>query len=443
MFVCLTLAAAASGCGREPMVQAGPAAAGLDAACRVALAPVAAGPLANEITAQQRRVGEGEGAGSAVAVERLGYLFVARARLSHDDGLYDAALEAAACLERRDPANDQARLLRGHVLHQQHRFKEAERIARRLVEARGLAVDFGLLGDTLMEQGDLDGAERAYQRMIDLKPFYQSYTRAAHLRWLRGRLDGAIALMEQALSAASPRDPEAVVWARVRLAHYYLQAGRRDAALEECQAALATRPGYAPALVAFGRIHLARGDRPEALDALRDASAADANPETLWLLADVLRASKRDAEAGEVEARLAREGSLRDPRTVSLFLATRREAADRAVDLARRELAVRGDVFTHDALAWALARSGRIEEARPHMAQALSAGTADGRLLMHGAAVAAESGDAAGARRLLGRARALAHTLLPSERAALADADAALARLVREGPGRQQERTNP
>ena len=127
-------------------------------------------------------------------------------------------------VSRATPA---ALLLRGHVLHQLHRFREAEQIARAPRGADATVVlDYGLLGDALMEQGRLAEAGRAYQKMIDLKPFYQSYTRAAHLRWLKGDLDGAIELMRLAIESASPRDPESSAWAWTRLAGYELQAGR-------------------------------------------------------------------------------------------------------------------------------------------------------------------------------------------------------------------------
>ena len=66
-------------------------------------------------------------------------------------------------------------------------IQEAEQIARQLVARRTVVLDYGLLGDALMEQGRLAEAADAYQRMIDLKPFYQSYTRAAHVRWTEGR----------------------------------------------------------------------------------------------------------------------------------------------------------------------------------------------------------------------------------------------------------------
>jgi hypothetical protein len=206
---------------------------------------------------------------------------------------------------------------------------------------------------------------------------------------------------------------------------------------------LAARPGHAAALLVLGRLHLAQGRPTAAVTALRAAEAANPQPDVRWTLADALRAARLDADAGAVERSLVQEGSGRDPRTLALYLSTRRESPDRAIELARRELTVRGDVFTHDALAWALVRAGRAGEAAPHMARALAEGTADGRLFLHGGVVATASGDRPRARRLLARAQALAHTLLPSERAILAEARRAPVRLAGEGPRRLQERTSP
>jgi tetratricopeptide (TPR) repeat protein len=154
----------------------------------------------------------------ARAAEQLGFRFISKARLTSDAGFYTIAEQAAACLDAIEPGAASTLLLRGHVLHQMHRFKEAEAIARRLVAEREFDLDYGLLGDVLMEQGKLAEASKAYQTMIDLKPFYQSYTRAAHLRWLKGDLDEAIAVMNAAVKSASPRDPESIAWADTRLA---------------------------------------------------------------------------------------------------------------------------------------------------------------------------------------------------------------------------------
>ena len=141
------------------------------------------------------------------ALEQLGYQVVTRARQTNDPGDYKVAESVATCLEERHPGDLAALLLRGHAMHQLHRFREAEAIARTLVTKREFVLDYALLGDALMEQGRLTEAAAAYQKMIDLKPFYQSYTRAAHLRWLTGDLDGAIDLAHKAIATASPRNP--------------------------------------------------------------------------------------------------------------------------------------------------------------------------------------------------------------------------------------------
>ncbi len=215
----------------------------------------------------------------ARAAEQLGYRFIAQARLSNDAGFYTVAEQAAACLEAIEPNEPSALLLRGHVLHQMHRFGEAEQIARRLVTMREFVLDFGLLGDVLMEQGKVQEAAEAYQRMIDLKPYYQSYTRAAHLRWLRGDLDGAIVMMNAAVKAASPRDRESVAWAYARLAIYELQRGRLDEALRLSDASLQFVPDYAAALLARGRIQLARSQHAEAAATLKRAARLNPLPE--------------------------------------------------------------------------------------------------------------------------------------------------------------------
>ena len=140
-------------------------------------------------------------------------------------GFYKLAEQCARCIEKRNPQSQEAMLLRAHVLQNLHRFKESETLARRLVQQRGLSFDYGLLGDALMEQGKLSDAVEAYQRMMNLKPDLRAYARAAHMRWLKGDLEGAIEAMQLAVSAATPSDAESAAWVNTRLAFYEFQAG--------------------------------------------------------------------------------------------------------------------------------------------------------------------------------------------------------------------------
>jgi tetratricopeptide (TPR) repeat protein len=382
----------------------------LDRACRTA----AAANAGNDTEIQRLQQAIRDERVPSRAAEQLGYRFITRARLSNDAGFYTLAEQAALCMASIDAADPAAHLLRGHVLHQMHRFAEAELIARRLVAAREFVLDYGLLGDALMEQGRLAEAATAYQKMIDLKPFYQSYTRAAHLRWLKGDLDGAIEMMQAAIKAASPRDPESIAWAYSRLAFYELQRGRLTEAERMIDASRRYVQDYAAALLVQGRIQLARGARLEAVATLERAARLNPLPEYQWAHADALRSLDRIDDAREIEKQLVAAGSD-DPRTLALYLATRRESRAQAIALARQELEKRGDVFTLDALAWALASAGEIREAAPLMERALAEGTQDARLFLHAAAIAAAGGRATDARRWAGKARALQFTLLPSE----------------------------
>jgi hypothetical protein len=119
-------------------------------------------------------------------------------------------------------------------------------------------------------------------------------------------------------------------------------------------------------------------------------------------------------------------GMQSDPRTFALFLATRGEQTELAVQLAQRELQARADIFTHDALVWALASAGRPDEAWPHMEKALAEGTSDARLYTHAGVLAAKLGRTTAAESWLTKARGLQHMLLPSERQQLAAASASL-----------------
>jgi tetratricopeptide (TPR) repeat protein len=354
------------------------------------------------------------------ALEQLGHVYVARARVRNDAGHYKLAEMTADCLESKHPGDAAALLLKGHVLHQLHRFHEAEQIARVLVTKREFVLDYGLLGDALMEQGRLGEAATAYQKMIDLKPFYQSYTRGAHLRWLKGDVDGAIELMRLAIEAANSRDTESVAWAWTRLAVYQLQTNRTRDAAQSIDNALAQQPDYAAALLARGRILLAARHPSDAIEVLRRAARLNPLPEYQWILADALRLDGREDEAVSVEKTLIAHGAAADPRTFALFLATRRTDPAQAIALAEDELRTRADVFTLDAYAWALAANGRTADAVTAIQRALAEGTEDARLFLHAGVISAAAGRARDAKRWLGKARAMDSTLLPSESIQLA-----------------------
>ncbi|MCX6955565.1 MAG: hypothetical protein NTV51_25745 [Verrucomicrobia bacterium] len=359
-------------------------------------------------------------AANAEAWERLGWAYVAKARRTLDAGFFKLAEKTADASDARFGVRPEMRLLRGHVLHNLHRFREAETVARGLFAERGLAVDLALLSDALVEQGKLGETVEVLQRMVDLRPGAEAFSRIAHVRWLKGDLAGATGAMEAALRARDPRESETYAWTLVRLSGYYLQDGRTEAALTAADAAVKHAADYAPALLARGRALLATGRGDEAVGALWRAAELNPLPEYHWWLADTLRAAGRETEAVQTEERLSARGDAGDPRTLALFLATRGVRTDRAVRLAREELDNRADVLTHDALAWALAANGELAAAETEMNAALAEQTKDARLFLHAGEIALARGHEAAARAHFADAKRFSGSLTPSERARLA-----------------------
>ncbi len=348
--------------------------------------------------------------------ERLGWAYMSKARRTLDPGYYKLAEKTADAMDARFGASDASLLLRGSVCHNLHRFADAEADARQLVARRGIAFDYALLSDALMEQGKLKESVDACQRMMALKPGVDAYSRAANLRWLTGDLQGAIVAMEAAVRAGSPLDATNTAWTLSRLSNYYLQDGRSHDALRVAEAAEQLVPDYPPALLAKGRAFLAMGQPGNAVGPIGRAERLNPLPEYQWWLADTLRATGDGAGAARIESSLVAMGEAADPRTTSLFLATRGTTPAEAKRLAVAETSNRADVLTKDALAWALYSSGEFAAADTAIQAALSEQTKDARLFLHAGDIALNRGRPDSARSYFEQAQRYCATLTPSER---------------------------
>ena len=350
-------------------------------------------------------------------IVQLGWAFVAKARLTSDPGFYKIAQQ---CAQLAGEDSD-CLLLRGHIFHALHRFKEAESVARKIAASDSFArwQTYALLGDALMEQGKLAEAIGAYQRMIDIRPCLQTYARVAHVRWLKGDLAGAEELMNKAVSAGNSRDPEPAAWAYSRLAFYQFQSGNVLATSRSLARAFDFVKDYPAALFLQAKIDIVNEAPAKAVQSLRAAVAQSPLPEYQWALADASQLTGNAELAATIESAILNLGAVEDQRSFALFLANRNLKPELALKLAENELLNRRDVFTYDALAWTELAAGKKQEARKNMRLALAEGTVDARLFYHAGKIAAAAGDRAEAAQWFLRATAIEQMLLPSERADL------------------------
>ena len=360
----------------------------------------------------------------------LGQSWVRKARERSDPSYYLNAGAAAKVAEQLSPGLPLALDLEALVLLSDHRFKEAAAVARRVIAARPDDQQaHGLLSDALLELGDADGAMAEAQRMVSLKPTLASYSRAAHLRWLQGDAQGAKAAWRLAIDAgASAHDPEPRAWALVQAAMLFYSEGDYAGAGAGFDVALRSIADYAPALVGQGRVALAQGDGKRAAELLSRAFSANPLIETAWLLGDARALAGDSAGAAEAFRYVRSRGARLDPRTLSLYLSSTKagpEDTAEALRLALEEKTVRDDLYTEDALAWALYRNGRFAEARVAADRATQLGTRDPRLLYHAGAIRLAAGEAEEGRALIRSALELSPAF---DRAAVVEARALLAR---------------
>lgn len=298
-----------------------------------------------------------------------------------------------------------------------HRFPEAHASVEQ-ARARGAddALTVALQTDALTELGRYAEAESAAQELLDRHYGLGAMTRAAHLRFLIGDADGAFELATRALKLS--REAADRAWSLLHLAQLSWYAGRLEDTTASARAALEAGPAAGAALQAqaqawLGRVEEARGNldaaRARYVQALELFPAVDHHI-ALWRLAERsgdARESRRRTALLDGMARLDEAKGGLDRRSFALWFAQRDGYAERALRLARTEYQRRPDIYSADALAWALFRAGRPGEALPLALEAVRLGTPDPQLLVHAATILQATGETRRAAELIARARTL------------------------------------
>ncbi len=333
---------------------------------------------------------------SAPAWNELAAALARRARETADPKFYAEAEKALAESLRLAPDNFEARKLRVWLRLGRHEFAAALAEAK---ELNRLVPDdlqvYGLLTDAHVELGNYSAAEEAVQWMLDLRPGnVAGLTRGAYLREIFGDLEGALEFMRAAYQRSPAAETEDRAWLLTQMGHLELLRGNLDAADALLGLALDLFPDYHYALAQRARVRTAQGRPADAVALLRRHYEVAPHPENLFSLAEALKRAGETEEAARLFARFEEEAlkemSSADNanRELVFYYADHAARPEEALWVAECELARRGDVFTRDAYAWALAANGRWDAARREIEAALAVGTRDPRVLAHARAIA-------------------------------------------------------
>jgi tetratricopeptide (TPR) repeat protein len=341
--------------------------------------------------------------GDYAGYDGLGSALFQKARETGDIAYYELAeqtLKQALALAPQDFRAADPLVHMALVYMGEHRFSDALAYAQKAIgTGSGNLAAFAIEGDAYTDMGEYDEAATAYNTVEALgraisSPLalaYMSDSRVAYLRYLHGDSAEAIRLMKSAIAAALqthvPR--ENLAWLYFELGERYFQAGDLGNADLSYQSGITADPNHYRSLAGLAKVRAAQGKFEESIPLYQRSIAIIPFPVYVAELGDVYKKAGRVNEAQqqydlvEYIGHLSKLNRVLANRELALFYADQGVKLPEALELARKELEVRHDIYTWDTLAWVLYKNGRFQEASEAINKALGLHTNDSQLLFH------------------------------------------------------------
>ena len=354
------------------------------------------------------------------AYSALGAAFFQRARETGDVEDFqqaEQALNRSLDLNSADFSAAPAYSTMAEVCMGEHRFSDAVTYAQKaLALGSGDLSPFAIVGDANADMGEYERAAIAYSRLdvsgdsaADPHNVYVRDSRTSYLKFVSGDTRGAIRLMQRAVAAGTEaRLPaENLAWLYYELGEYESQAGDIAAANNAYLTALTIHPGDYRALAGLGKLRGNQGRYAEAIKLYQSAVAVVPMPMFVAELGDMYtragnsNEAKKQYQLVEYIGLLGHINQVLHNRDLALFYADHDIKLDEALTLAHKEFEVRHDIYTWDALAWALYKNDKYQEASDAMQNALRPGARDALLFFHAGMIASRLGQTSQAKERL------------------------------------------
>lgn len=338
----------------------------------------------------------------------LGTAYVEQARRTADPGWYpkaEQALKRSLEVRPAEKGNFDAMTGMGALANARRDFGTAKRwgeLVRAQAPKRWTA--YPVLVDAYTGLGDYKAAEKAMERLVDLRPGLAAFIRASQVYRDRGWREDATMSMEHAGGAA--KSPAEKAYVLFRLGELAWERGEEAEALRQYEAALRTDPAQAEALGGRARVLAALGRGGEAVRDYRLALGRTPVPQLSLELGELLESMGRGDEARvayealAVRARSGTGAAVNEEVVLGLYEADHGDPSA-AVRRLTAEWARHKSVQVADALGWALHKAGDDTAALEHAKKATEQGLRLAEFSYHRAMIERGLGDEAGARRHL------------------------------------------
>jgi tetratricopeptide (TPR) repeat protein len=295
--------------------------------------------------------------------------------------------------------NQVSSMLLASALLSQHQFREAlDVINDAQIDNTNIV---SLKASIQMELGNYEATHQLLQTLADETSNTGKNAVVARYLELTGNLASARQLLDEAMQEMDSfytTSAETRAWFHVRAGDLAFAAG--DFALSErrYREALDLFPRHIAAFTGLARLYASEHRWQEALNAANQGIELMPLVETLSYKADAQLAlgDQEGAAATEdligVVAYLSKVKGIYD-RALAVYYTEHGIHLPEALEIARREVAVRDDIFAEDTLAWAAAANGQWQEAQQAAERATRYGTEDALLQFHAGMIALHLGN--------------------------------------------------
>lgn len=380
-------------------------------------------PTDYDIAFYQGRVADDPGTHSNY--DRLTLCYIRKARETGDISYYDLA-EKTLQTEKIETHPDKSMLLslEATIHFAKHQFSEAGAAAEEALKINPENdAPYATVGDANLEQGEYEKALAAYMKLSGYEDGdyshnmlrYDFMTRIAHYKFIEGHPRESIASLRTAneVLGSISLGKETQAWTQFILAEELFLGGDLTGAETATQVSLHHLPTYHRALSEMGKIRAAQGKFPEAIDYYKQAISVIPLPIYVAALGDLYTRQEARSEAQkqydlvEFIAKLSALNQVVYNRELALFYADHNRKLSEALELARKELKIRHDVYTWDTLAWVSFKNALGPEAIDAIQNATRFDTPDPLIFFHAGMIYDQFGSKKKGRAYLEKALAL------------------------------------
>jgi tetratricopeptide (TPR) repeat protein len=305
-------------------------------------------------------------------------------------------------------------LLKANVAFKLHKLTEVEAALVAVPSVYDSNEGRLIRADLSFQRGKYREAKTGYLDVLRAERSWSALARLAYFHGKMGDVAGADRFYEEAEDQLTAKEMRSYAWLEVQRGFLDFAHGRYDEAQSHYARAEAAYPGYWLVAEYIAELLGAEGKYGEAVEIFQSINSTADRPELQQAIGELheiaagperARDWHRRALAGYLQS--AQRGEVHYYHHLADYYSDVAKDGTQAVRWAQADLQLRENFSTQAALAWALYRNGRLDEACDWIDRALASGAVDPHLFSRAAKIHAGAGNIDGSRTYRERAARL------------------------------------